>query len=80
MNRQVLFTILEELLTRGERRTDAGHLAQVCGTTRTYIAEALLHLDRKGLVDASTSRLTLAGLGAASALRADRELTSRNAA
>ena len=80
MNRQILFTILDVLLDRAELRTDAGHLAKQCGVTRTQIAEALLHLDRKGLVDASRVKLTLSGLAAANALRADAALNARNAA
>lgn len=71
MNRRLLFTILDVLLDRAERRTDAGILATLCGVSRTQIAEALLHLDRKGLVDASRVKLTLPGLAAANALRAD---------
>lgn len=69
MNRQLLFEILNVLLDRAERRTDVGVLAGHCGAARREIAEALLHLDRKGLVDASQVRLTLQGLAAATALR-----------
>ena len=80
MNRQTLFMVLDVLLDRAELRTDAGHLAKRCGVTRTQIAEALLHLDRKGLVDASRVKLTLSGLAAANALRADAAQSARNAA
>ncbi len=76
----MLFTILDVLLERAERRTDAGHLARRCGVTRTQIAEGLLHLERKGLVDAERLKLTLTGLAAANALRADASKHARNAA
>ena len=71
MNRRLLFTILDVLLDRAERRTDAGVLATLCGVSRTEIAEAIVHLERKGLVDASRLKLTLPGLAAANALRAE---------
>ena len=80
MNREILFTILDVLLDRAERRTDAGVLATRCGISRTQVAEALLHLDRKGLVEASRVKLTLQGLAAATALRADAGMRARNAA
>lgn len=80
MNRQIPFMVLDLLLDRAERRTDAGYLATRCGVSRTHIAEALLRLDQKGLVDASKVKLTLQGLAAATALRADASAQARTAA
>lgn len=65
----LLFGILELLLDRAHEATDAGLLARTLGRTPTEVAAGLLHLEGKGLVDASRARLTLAGLAAASSLR-----------
>ncbi len=62
--------ILDILRQRADRRTDVGHLAARLSVSRTQVAEALLHLERKGLVDAGELRLTLGGLAAAQALAA----------
>lgn len=80
MNRQIPFIILDVLFDRAERRTDVGLLAEHCGVSRTQIAEVLLQLDEKGLVDASRVKLTLQGLAAANALRADTASRARTAA
>jgi Mn-dependent DtxR family transcriptional regulator len=51
---------------------DASTLARHLGTSATRVAETLLHLESRGLVDASTARLTMAGLATAAALSAAR--------
>ncbi len=47
---------------------DAATLAAAAGLGTTRVAEILLHLDQKGLVDAERARLTMAGLAASHAL------------
>ena len=49
---------------------EVGGLARRAGLTPTAVAEALLHLEKRGLVDGSGVRLTMPGLVAAAALHA----------
>ena len=58
-------------LARMDHPASAGLVADRLGVSATRVAEALLHLEGRGLADASAVRLTLAGLAAASALAAD---------
>ncbi len=58
---------------------DASAIARRVGTSPTRVAEALLHLEGKGLVDATKARLTLAGLSAAAAFAAHREMKAHAA-
>ena len=66
----LVLATLDALFELAHRPTDASGLALRLGTTPTAIARALLHLEERGLADASAIRLTLRGLAAASALRA----------
>lgn len=74
MNDQLILETLDCLMVlHGEgAHVDAGSLARHLGVRPTEVAQALLHLERKGLADAGTARLTLAGLTAAAALAAHR--------
>jgi hypothetical protein len=45
--------------------TDAGGIARRIARSPTEVAAALLHLERRGLANASRARLTMAGLAAA---------------
>jgi hypothetical protein len=47
---------------------DASALARSCGVSATRAADALVELERTGLVDASKARLTMLGLARAAAL------------
>jgi hypothetical protein len=57
-------------LSRETRHISATTLAAVAGVTPTRAAQALLALERAGLVDASRARLTMRGLVAAAQLGA----------
>jgi hypothetical protein len=65
-------TILHALfcLSRDTRHISAATLATAAGVTPTRAGEALLALERAGLVDASRARLTMRGLVAAARLGA----------
>lgn len=52
-------------LSRDNRRTDASALAAALGATPTHAAQALIALERAGLVDATCARLTMRGLATA---------------
>ena len=60
--------------------SDAGRIARRLGYTATEVAEVLLDLDRKGLVDATRACLTMGGFVAATALTAELRTTLRHAA
>lgn len=64
--------LLDLLLTLADRPATAGLLGARLGVSRLRVGEGLLHLERRGLVDAGRARLTLRGLAIASALRAAR--------
>lgn len=66
----LLFGLLDLLLRRGERSTDATALARDLRLSVSEITEGLTHLEGKGLVDLQRVRLTLAGLCVARALSA----------
>src|SRR5262252_8820511 len=55
-------------LSRDTLHIDAAELAHATGVTITAAAEALLALERTGLVDASRARLTMLGLARAARL------------
>lgn len=68
--RHLIFATLDALLElTAVSRPETGALCRLVGASPTRVAEALLHLERRGLVDASRVRLTMSGLAAASALR-----------
>lgn len=58
-------------LSRDTCPIDATVLGRVTGVSTTAAAEALVALERAGLVDASRARLTMLGLARACALGAD---------
>lgn len=57
-------------LCRDTARVDATTLAQLTGHTPTLAAQALIALERAGLVDATRARLTMLGLARAARLAA----------
>ncbi len=63
---QVLATMYDQ--QQRDQRPDAGSIARDLGVRATRVAEAILHLERRGLVDAGRARLTMTGLAAAAAL------------
>ena len=68
----LVLDLLDLLYAQAHLPSDATTLALRLGVTPTRIAEALLHLERRGMADASRARLTLRGLAAAAALNAAR--------
>jgi Mn-dependent DtxR family transcriptional regulator len=72
MDDQLILGTLDSLYHLSEMTlpTDAGAIARRLGRSASEVGAALLHLERRGLADASLARLTLAGLAAAAALRA----------
>lgn len=68
----LVFSLLDLLLSLGDRSATAGRLGARLGVSPSRAAEGLLHLERRGLVDAGRARLTLHGLAIATALRASR--------
>ena len=66
----LVLDVLDVLYTRAHVPSDASSLALHLGVTPTKVAEALLHLEERGMADATRARLTLRGLAAASALNA----------
>jgi hypothetical protein len=54
--------------SRDTCQIDASALARSCGVSATRAAEAMVELERAGLVDASRARLTLLGLARAVSL------------
>lgn len=75
MDAQIILGTLDSLhfLSGSGLPTDAGGIGRRIGRSASEVAQALLHLERRGLVDASRARLTLQGLAAAVALAAQRE-------
>jgi len=71
---QLILSTLDALyILHGESvRVDASAIARRIGARPVQVAEALFHLESRGLVDASTAALTLPGLAAAAALSAAR--------
>jgi DNA-binding transcriptional ArsR family regulator len=55
-------------LSRDTRHIDATELARASGVSTTAAGQALLELERGGLVDASRARLTMLGLARAARL------------
>jgi hypothetical protein len=73
----ILFDTLDALFTQSrDGRPDVDGLAHLVGACPQRVAEALSHLERRGLVDAQRARLTLRGLAVAAALHAEREAGS----
>ena len=68
-HQSLVLAVLDALFTLADRATDASGLALRLGATPTAVARALVHLEQRGLADATKIRLTLAGLAAATALR-----------
>jgi hypothetical protein len=62
----VLFAVYD--LAAADMPADAGRLAERVGFSKVAVAEVLLHLERRGLVDAGKVRLTIRGLAIAHAL------------
>jgi Mn-dependent DtxR family transcriptional regulator len=68
-------------LAENDIPASAGALATRVGDLRpTEVAEALLVLERRGLVDAGRARLTFAGLAVAASLRASHAADHRGVA
>ena len=65
---RILFALF--CLSRDTRHIDATELARAAGVFVTEAAEALLALERAGLVDATRARLTMLGLARAAAMSA----------
>lgn len=63
---RILFALF--CLSRDTRHIDASELARAAGISPTGAAEALVVLERAGLVDASRARLTMLGLARAAKL------------
>jgi DNA-binding transcriptional ArsR family regulator len=63
---RILFALF--CLSRDTRHIDASELARAAGVSPTSAAEALVVLERAGLVDASRARLTMLGLARAAKL------------
>ncbi|MEO0325513.1 MAG: hypothetical protein AAF447_21325, partial [Myxococcota bacterium] len=61
---RLMLGLLDALLRLAEKPTTLGELALVLGVSATDTAEALLVLERRGLVRAERLRLTLTGLAA----------------
>jgi DNA-binding IclR family transcriptional regulator len=82
MNATILLSVLQHLmaLTGAGAHTSATTLARAVGTSPTNVARALLHLERRGLCDASRMRLTLGGLMIATAAGAAAAATDDAAA
>ncbi len=72
MRPELLFSVLFSLfdLAREDRPAHVGNVASRIGESRSEVARALRHLERRGLCDAGRCRLTLHGLAVASGLRA----------
>ena len=66
----LVLDVLDVLYTRAHVPSDASSLALYLGVSPTRVAEALLHLEKRGMVDAIKVRLTLRGLTAAASLNA----------
>lgn len=75
----VLFTLVD--LARADVPAHAGELGARVGLSATEAGEILVHLERRGLVDAARARLTMRGLAIAQALlaRSSRGVASRAA-
>lgn len=66
----LVLDVLDVLYTQAHVPSDASSLALHLGVTPTRVAEALIHLERRGMADANRARLTLRGLAAAASLNA----------
>lgn len=66
----LVLDVLDVLYTRAHVPSDASSLALYLGVSPTRVAEALLHLEKRGMADATKVRLTLRGLTAAASLNA----------
>ncbi len=62
----VLFAVYD--LASADLPAHAGRIATEVGLSPTAVGEILLHLERRGLVDAGRARLTMRGLAIAHAL------------
>jgi Mn-dependent DtxR family transcriptional regulator len=62
----VLFAVYD--LAAADMPADAGRLAERVGLSKVAVADVLIHLERRGLVDAGKVRLTIRGLAIAHAL------------
>ena len=82
MTHQLILSIVDSLfvLQGSGVRPSPSSLARRLGTSSTEVGRALTHLHRKGIVDATTVRLTMRGLAVAAALRAARPAGLRRAA
>ncbi|MEM1414863.1 MAG: hypothetical protein AAGH15_08180 [Myxococcota bacterium] len=67
---RLLLGILDALLHLAEKPRSVAELALGQGVSVVAAGDALVSLERRGLVDAERLRLTMHGLAAASALRA----------
>lgn len=67
MTQQLLNNTLQAMfsLSRATLPVDASSIARVVGTSPMRVAEALVVLEQRGLVDASRARLTMLGLAKA---------------
>lgn len=67
MTQQLLNNTLQAMfsLSRATLPVDASSIARVVGTSPVRVAEALVVLEQRGLVDASRARLTMLGLAKA---------------
>lgn len=74
MNHDILLGTLDALylLGRAGVSAEAGVIARRLGVDAIRVGRALVHLERRGLVDASRARLTMRGLAVAVGLRAQR--------
>ena len=63
---RILYAIF--CMSRDTLAIDAGSLGRAVGVTATEAADALVRLERAGLVDASRARLTMVGLAKAAAV------------
>ena len=68
MNKDTILPVLHALYVQSSEASfvDVGVLSRRTGFSPIRVAEALLHLERKGLCDASRCRLTMHGLVIAS--------------
>ena len=69
MNQDLRFEILEVLLSSVGKKDNAPYARKAFARFSEQLANALLHLEQKGMVDARRCRLTLRGLHAALVLR-----------
>jgi len=65
LHNRILYALF--CLSRDTRRISATTLSEAAGCTATQAADALVALERAGLVDATRARLTMLGLAKAAA-------------